>query len=57
MPIDEYAWHDCQHEFEVLVRGRDTSACPTCQGSRLVKLVRVAVSEGLDVVGQKRKTA
>ncbi|MEJ2541248.1 MAG: zinc ribbon domain-containing protein [Gemmatimonadota bacterium] len=33
MPIYEYVCDSCTHEFERLVRGSETPACPEC-GSR-----------------------
>lgn len=41
MPIYEYACQQCQHEFEVLLRGVETANCPQCEGDQLVKLFSV----------------
>ena len=35
MPIYEYACQQCQHEFEVLLRGAETADCPECESDRL----------------------
>ena len=37
MPIYEYACESCGHEFEVLVRGSEKPACPSCGKGRLSK--------------------
>ena len=45
MPIYEYRCRQCEHEFELLVRGQITPACPSCEGTdleRLLSLPRVA---------------
>lgn len=41
MPIYEYACDDCHTEFEVLVRGGETPACPKCGGAHLEKQLSV----------------
>jgi len=41
MPIYEYACTGCGHEFEKLVRGDMTPACPRCQATRLEKKLSV----------------
>lgn len=35
MPLFEYACKSCSHQFETLVRGGETPACPSCQGTTL----------------------
>jgi putative FmdB family regulatory protein len=35
MPIFEYICQECQHEFEILVFGRDKAACPKCRSKKL----------------------
>lgn len=35
MPIYEYACDTCEHEFELLVRGSETPACPACGSEEL----------------------
>ena len=35
MPIYEYHCRDCDHDFEALVRGRRTPACPACDSDAL----------------------
>lgn len=37
MPIYEYTCEDCGHEFEHLLRGKETPACPVCGAKRLAK--------------------
>lgn len=37
MPIFEYTCDDCGHEFEFLLRGSRTPACPSCQSVHLKK--------------------
>ncbi len=41
MPLYEYTCAHCQEPFEVLVRGGEQPACPTCGGTRLHKLLSV----------------
>jgi putative FmdB family regulatory protein len=41
MPIYEYACPECQKEFEFLVRGQETPACPHCGGDQLEKQLSV----------------
>ena len=48
MPIYEYACKGCGEEFELLIRGEEAPACPSCDGDdldRLLSLPRVH-SEG-----------
>jgi putative FmdB family regulatory protein len=35
MPLFEYSCKDCQRQFETLVRGSETPACPSCHGTTL----------------------
>jgi putative FmdB family regulatory protein len=35
MPLYEYACRECAHQFELLVRGSDTPACPACHATSL----------------------
>ena len=39
MPMHEYHCQECGDEFELLVRSGDTPACPSCQSSRLERLL------------------
>lgn len=39
MPLYEYVCRACGAEFEALVRGADTPACPACAGTDLERLV------------------
>ena len=33
MPLYEYHCRSCDSEFELLIRGQETPACPTCRTS------------------------
>jgi len=35
MPLFEYSCKDCERQFETLVRGSETPACPSCRGTAL----------------------
>ncbi len=37
MPIYEYVCAACEHEFELLVRGSETPACPECGSEELTR--------------------
>lgn len=37
MPIFEYDCDACGHEFELLLRGSDTAACPACEGTDVTR--------------------
>lgn len=37
MPIFEFVCQTCHHEFETLVLNARAPACPSCQGSKLLK--------------------
>ena len=37
MPIFEYICKECNHRFELLVRGDVVPACPACKGTGLDK--------------------
>lgn len=39
MPIYEYACQQCGEEFELLVRGGETPACPGCSSQSLDRLL------------------
>jgi putative FmdB family regulatory protein len=39
MPIYEYQCKGCGHEFEYLVIGKDSPACPACQSKKVCKLM------------------
>jgi putative FmdB family regulatory protein len=41
MPLYEYACRECAKEFETLVRGSETPACPACQGTNLERRLSV----------------
>ncbi|MDB4412885.1 zinc ribbon domain-containing protein [Pirellulaceae bacterium] len=44
MPIYEYSCQDCTSEFEVLVRGNEDAACPSCDSKQLEKRFSVTAS-------------
>jgi putative FmdB family regulatory protein len=37
MPIFEYTCQSCGHRFEHLIRANQDAACPSCEGTALVK--------------------
>lgn len=37
MPIFDYICTKCQHQFEALVRGSSSPACPECQSTEVEK--------------------
>jgi putative FmdB family regulatory protein len=39
MPIYEYRCHTCDNEFELLIRGASTPACPACESQDLERLL------------------
>lgn len=41
MPIYEYVCPTCVEEFEVLVRGNDQPACPTCGSKKIERQLSV----------------
>jgi putative FmdB family regulatory protein len=41
MPLFEYACKECAHEFEALVRGRETPECPSCHSHELQRRLSV----------------
>jgi putative FmdB family regulatory protein len=41
VPLYEYACRSCGHQFEALVRGTDTPACPSCKASDLERLLSI----------------
>jgi putative FmdB family regulatory protein len=41
MPIFEYHCQKCDKDFETLVFGNQEVACPTCQGTKVKKLLSV----------------
>ena len=44
MPLFEYRCHDCERDFEVLVRASEKPCCPTCQSTKLEKLISAPVA-------------
>ncbi|MCL4194702.1 MAG: zinc ribbon domain-containing protein [Thermoguttaceae bacterium] len=47
MPIYEYVCADCGHEFEYLLRGGESPACPSCGHSNLNKQLSVPAAPAL----------
>lgn len=41
MPIFEYHCMKCDNDFETLVFGNQEVSCPTCQGTKVKKLLSV----------------
>ena len=41
MPLYEYNCPDCNQEFELLIRGQEQPACPTCGKKHLTRLLSV----------------
>lgn len=44
MPLYEYVCHDCEREFELLVRGGEKPACPKCGSDSLVRQLSVVAA-------------
>lgn len=62
MPIYEYSCKSCEHDFELLIRGKETPVCPECQGEdleRLISLPRVQseTTRGLAMRAAKKRDA
>ena len=55
MPIYEYACQQCEHEFEDLVRGDETSKCPACGSEELARLLSLprVISESTRALSMK----
>jgi len=41
MPILEYLCKECAHQFEAIVLGAQQAVCPTCQSTKLERLLSV----------------
>ena len=46
MPLFEYSCLSCSHEFELLVRGKATPVCPSCDSDELKKQLSLFVVGG-----------
>ena len=46
MPIYEYACPSCGHEFEYLIMGSESPACPECGAEKLEKKLSLFSSGG-----------
>ncbi|MDB5384775.1 MAG: Zinc ribbon domain protein [Planctomycetaceae bacterium] len=44
MPLFEYHCQDCDHDFEVLVRAGEKPQCPTCESTKLEKLMSASAA-------------
>ena len=54
MPIYEYSCCDCEGDFELLLRSRETAECPACGSQKLEKQLSIpaahsGVAESLPV--------
>ena len=45
MPLYSYNCQDCNADFEILVRGSDTPACPSCGSTKLQQQVAKVCNE------------
>ena len=41
MPIYEYVCSNCQHAFEIIVRGQQTFHCPKCDSNSLTRQLSI----------------
>ena len=41
MPLFDFVCKSCQHQFEALVRGSQTPACPECGSTALERLLSI----------------
>ncbi len=48
MPLYEYRCDKCRVEFELLVRESDIPSCPTCQSTKVEKLLSVSASPNVN---------
>ena len=58
MPLFEYACKECDKEFELLVRGSETPACPSCHSTELQRRLSVFAAHtngGSSAVGDARR--
>jgi putative FmdB family regulatory protein len=54
MPLFEFRCQACEHDFEVLVRASEKPTCPTCDSTKLEKLLSAPaahVAGGLSLAG------
>ncbi len=59
MPIFEYICQECQHEFEILVFGRNQAKCPKCHSQKLNPQLSVFAmsSKGMSAKGSAAPSA
>jgi len=46
MPIHDYRCPACESQFELLIRGSDTAACPNCRSTAVEKLLSPPAPQG-----------
>lgn len=62
MPIYEYNCQDCEADFELLIRGSKTPACPDCGSEKLERQlslprVKSSTTKGMAMRAAKRRDA
>jgi putative FmdB family regulatory protein len=60
MPIYDFFCTECEHQFELLVRGPDMPACPECGAAKVKKLVSLPAAQGKTkemLAGARRQAA
>lgn len=60
MPTFDFICQDCRHQFELLVRARDTIACPACGSANAEKqlsmpLLKTSGTHALAMKAAKRR--
>jgi putative FmdB family regulatory protein len=48
MPLFEYLCRECSHQFETLVRGSETPACPACHTTALERRMSTFAAHSRD---------
>ena len=62
MPIYEYTCRACEHSFELLIRGEETQACPSCESADLERHISISgvkseTTRGLAMKAAKKRDA
>lgn len=57
MPIYEYVCDDCGNDFELLVLGSDTPACPACDSEALSKQLSLPKVKSAKTRGKAMRAA
>lgn len=59
MPIHDFRCSACGQQFELLVRGSSTPACPHCASTALDKLVSLTAPQGTSkaIIASARRAA